>query len=195
MSDEPVVVRVGDDYKAVVADLMLRFDFKGLHEERHRTYADLTITCENEALKNVYGELFWDQGFCLGSDRTRNQCAAVLADKWPDGALWPIVLHEVCRKVVRTAEKGQPFVELEGRKRQKENPRYRLNPLLPDGQITLLFADGGTGKGFFAMAAALSIVAGRPNIGMGGVEKGGGVGVVQCGNRRGRDQRPLGPSL
>lgn len=160
----PIITRSGDDFMVAYQDLDLKFQLFNVHDGRSGVTAEVTVTSENPALAG--GELMWEN-VTLNSGQSRATAAKRLSARWPGGPDFEILMHEVCRVVTKRMRDGEPFVVLSGTKRQGD--RYRLTPLLPENQITLLWGDGGVGKGWFALTAALSIMKGDAYLGMAGI--------------------------
>jgi hypothetical protein len=158
----PIILHLsGNDYSVSYPDHLLRFEVLNIREDSRGIHGELTVTSENDGLA---GDLLWEH-LTLSSGPSRKNASNRLKERWPAGPNFEVLLHEVCWGVVNKWRTGEPFVQLAPQRRQ--TARYRLNPLLPDGQITVLFGDGGTGKGFLALGASVDLTSPVALLGMG----------------------------
>lgn len=152
MLGTPIFTRAGDDFLVAYPALELKVELQGLYEDKTGHHGLMVVESTNAAMP---GQLLWER-VNLDDGRARKGIATRLEDHWSGGPNWEAFLHQLSEGIVRRFREGEPFLELTGLKRTSE--RYRMTPLLPDGEITLLFGDGGVGKGFFAMEAAIGLM-------------------------------------
>ncbi len=94
----------------------------------------------------------------LAAARTRNALARDLAEDRPD-VPWKAELDRMYTELEDKLLSGEPRLIL----RSDEYPdpvTYLLPPLLPEGEPTIIYGDGATGKSMFAMLIALLVSAG-----------------------------------
>lgn len=161
----PIITRMGGDFLVAYQDYDLKFALYNVRDGSHGVTAEIAVTSSNPALRD--GELMWET-VTLTSGTSRATAAKRLAARWPGGPDFEILMHEVCRVVTNRLRQGEPFVVLQGTKRQ--GGRYRLTPLLPEGEITMLWGDGGGGKSLFALTTALCVLKGGAYLGMAGIQ-------------------------
>ena len=78
---------------------------------------------------------------------------------------WRQVIGRTCIEILKEHRKGEPMVELV----DYEGPsgyRYRLAPMLPEEQPSLLFGYGDSGKSLLALLAGYLVATGRSEMGL-----------------------------
>ena len=92
--------------------------------------------------------------FDLMSTRTRGDLARALAQRDPD-LDWGALIEGMCFLVRERYRAGEPAVDL---REDLERPlqRWLVEPFVEHEGATVLFADGGTGKSFIALAIAIT---------------------------------------
>lgn len=95
----------------------------------------------------------WDMGLNLGSVRTRDAFAKVLAEKFPDFD-WRGAIRQLAEMAIDAHRKGKPLEQLDDAPAQVNTP-WLLRPLLPQGLTTLLYGDGEVGKSWLALYFAV----------------------------------------
>ncbi|MDP3939579.1 MAG: AAA family ATPase, partial [Deltaproteobacteria bacterium] len=102
--------------------------------------------------------------FPLASTASRRTEVKALDDIDPT-VPWRDLLAHACRVLVDYSRTGDgPAVELKPQMRGGE--RYLVKPLLVAGHATVLFGDGGAGKGWAALLASLVVASGTPVAGL-----------------------------
>lgn len=115
-----------------------------------------TVTAEVTVTSTLMGEVAWSR-FNLLAGTARAQfvkaCDALLPD-----VEWPVVVDQSCKAMIRALRKGLPPVALEATEPEPEwiKDRWLVPNLIPRKQITVLYADGGIGKSWLALAIAVA---------------------------------------
>lgn len=152
------VHRVGDDFFADLPEMGLRFEFVGVSQDSRGLHAEVVVKSTNPALP---GELLWEN-ITLSGGTARSGAAKRLNSRWPGGADFDVLLHEVCGKVRDMFRQGEPIEELQPRPRTRA--RYLVRPMILENQINVWYGDGGTGKGMLALFLAVGLATGRATI-------------------------------
>ena len=102
----------------------------------------------------------------LSSPRERSANARYLGERTGDESVdWATLLEQVYIFADEAWKEGEPFVKLTGAVEAK--PRvYRLERILEERQITLLYGESGSCKSYLALAIALSIQGAWPYLGL-----------------------------
>lgn len=121
---------------------------------------DTTSGLEAEVFvsSSALGDLHWGR-LLLASTNGREALVRKLNTAAPD-VPWRAIFERVCRHVVVEVRRGEPVVQLVPVP-LPVRPRYLVEPLLPQNAVTVLYGDGGVGKGYIALAIALAVSAGR----------------------------------
>lgn len=100
--------------------------------------------------------------FNLDSLRARVELANHVAPKTPamNAEMWKDIMDRFCLLVARGELTSESFTTV-GDMQGTTKAKWLVENLIREGQPTTLFAPGGTGKSFFALAIGLSIVTGH----------------------------------
>lgn len=139
------------------------YDIKGqlrrLREEKGQLKGHITLWHQlGEKRLDLY-----DDTFNVDSARSRttaiNHLSQFSENGWaPD---WKILIGVVCQQVQRLYRQGSPMIMLAGD--PDDYPvelRYVVKPLLFEGEPTIVFAEGGSGKGWLSVYLAMLIAQG-----------------------------------
>lgn len=108
------------------------------------------ITAEIEIMNNkAINPLVLQERYNLLSGRSRAGIANECEERFPDMVAWRTYIDSFSITVVRAHREGEPIVELKDLP-AREGVRWRLEPLMFEGQPNLIFGDGGLGKSLFA---------------------------------------------
>lgn len=102
--------------------------------------------------------------FNLSSDRTRGTLAGYLQRRTGDYLGWGEILEQFCRHVLRLDEQG-PEEQFIGDMEPLGCVPHILDPILPEGDPTILFGPPEAGKSTLACAIAFSVQTGIPILG------------------------------
>jgi RecA-family ATPase len=102
----------------------------------------------------------------LMAPNTRATVVNALADRDKDlkKEEWARLLESVCFMAREEYRKGDPAIDL-WEVPQREGSRWLLEPFVEDYSVTVLFANGGSGKSIFALAIAASVDSGKSIVG------------------------------
>lgn len=127
-----------------------------IHAGRDGLQSYLTVTCGLPGTKSADGHIHGAK-FNVSSSSARNSVAKLLAARANVPELdWFDLLEDLCRRVEAAERAGDP-VEKVGALPIPVGESYRLAPLLPLGQVTILYGEGGTGKSTMAAAIGVSV--------------------------------------
>ncbi len=150
----PEIRPLGDDFLVTWEDYAVEIEYHNIHEDKAGVHAEVRVRSTNPA---IGGSLLWER-VNLMAGQTRSSAAKRIAERWSgEGAPpWDTIMVQGAYFVVQAFREGEPFTTV-GAMEWRESPRYRLDPLLPEGQISVLFGDGGVGKSALATALGLAI--------------------------------------
>lgn len=145
---EPELRREGLDLALVWPD-GIRFTLATIRDGRDGVRGELTVTRGARRLS-------WGS-FALSSTQARETLRRKLIAASPEPR-WGDLLEEVCWRLTQAAREGEPLVTLTG---TVTSPTRELMPrLLYEGEPTLIYGDGDTGKSLVALALAVVVQAG-----------------------------------
>ncbi|MDE3073809.1 MAG: AAA family ATPase [Chloroflexota bacterium] len=107
-------------------------------------------------------------------DSSRDKLASALV-KRAGGIPWRMLLEDFCVSTLLTEERGTP-AETIGQRADKPAEADQISGMVPYKKPTLLFAHGGTGKGWLSLLMAVCIATGRPFLGR--LSREGTVGIL-----------------
>lgn len=147
-STEPELRREGFDLVLTFPD-SVRFALTAIRDGRDGVRGELTVTHRDRRLS--WGSL------PLSSTTSREALRKKLEAAAP-GLPWSDYLDETAFRLTRAARQGEPIVTLTGK---VTSPTRELMPrLFYEGEPTLVYADGDTGKSLFALAVACALHSG-----------------------------------
>ncbi len=82
-----------------------------------------------------------------------------------DSIPWDDLIEAFCTAVLDEERDGDPVVNLATLKRRPDLLQDQIEGILPHGGMTLLYAPGGSGKGYTAIYAALCVATGQTFLG------------------------------
>lgn len=151
--------RQGLGYVMSVPEIMAEFSVDRMTRRGGETHGELTVTCGLPGSRSTDGHLHQAR-FNLSSTSARTALAKTLTHRSnADDVDWFDLLETFCRSVLGSEREGDP-IEYVGALPIPVGESYRLMPLLPEGQTTILYGDGGTGKSTLAAAIAASVETG-----------------------------------
>ena len=95
----------------------------------------------------------------LMATTTRNSLAKHLTGR-NDSIRWHDMLEIACAHSIREFRKGEPVLNI-AQQPPAGKPEWLISRLLPKGETTVLFADGGSGKSYLALGLSLSVTTGE----------------------------------
>jgi len=146
-------VRAGLGYVATFPDLGLVVTFDHVSMARGALTGELTVT--------HLGEHIHKTRFNATAGQTRKTVARTLAERAPTVKVdWFDLLERFSVRVLAAEREGEPIV-LIGRDPRRATTPYLVYPMLQEGQPTILYGEGKTGKSFLAGALAVSLETGQ----------------------------------
>ena len=158
--DPPELTREGPDYIASWPGVMFRFS--RLHDSRDDLVSLLNISLHGFPGRPD-GELYEGKIVLTGS-RSKSDAVKACKDRVGETDWYPL-LEKACRTVRQSVEEGDPAIRLTP-KPPSEAPGYLIPPLLREGDHTILYARGGTGKSLLGLASLLSLTTGVEHMGL-----------------------------
>jgi AAA domain len=147
----PTVQQHGDDFTVEWAEHGVELAFTGIREGSDGLHAEVSIRRDGE-------EVHWSR-LGLLSDRSRDGIIKRLERSLlaTDGAPvpWPTMVDKAARVVADAVRRGEPAAPIHPR--PITGLRFLVDPLMPLGQPTIVYADGGTGKSTLALILAVAI--------------------------------------
>jgi hypothetical protein len=126
-----------------------RFTLAAIRDTRDGVRGELTVEQRGQ-------RLLWG-AWSLSSPQVRESLRKRLAEVAPDSP-WGTYLEEAAWRFTQAAREGEPLVTLTG---AMGTPARALMPrLLYEGEPTLLYADGDTGKSLVALTLAVAVQSG-----------------------------------
>lgn len=151
----------GDGYQFDCGDGLL-VEVERLSEEAAGLTGEITVYSANA----VGGGLKYSARMNLMAPNTRATVVNALAerDKTLDKPTWARIIERVCFVAREEWRKGDPPVNLWDIP-ERTDSRWLLEPFLESEAVTILYADGGSGKSVVALAMAASVQTGHNIIG------------------------------
>jgi hypothetical protein len=145
----------GLGYSLVVPELAIEFNVDRLSRTRGELHGELSVTCGLPGTRSVDGHLH-NARFNLSGGTSRGTLAKTLAKRsaMPD-IDWEDLLEDFCRRVMGAERTGDPVIDV-GALPVPVDESYRLAPILPLGQTTILYGEGGTGKSTLSCLIAVA---------------------------------------
>lgn len=151
--------REGLGYVLRVPDLTIEIAVDHLSRSRGELHGELSVSCGMPGTRSLDGHLH-SARFNLSGGTTRGTLAKILAKRAnTDDVDWEDLLEDFCRRVIAAERQGDP-VQLVGALPVPVGESYRLAPIMPANQTTILYGEGGVGKSTLAAVAAVSIETG-----------------------------------
>lgn len=148
MSEVPQLRTEGDDIYFDWGDLALSVVLRNIGGGRDGVRAEV-------AVRHKEAGHYHQANLSLMSTSGRTTFAKMLATRDPS-LDWSEIVEQFCVMASEQLRRGEPLELLEP-KRKETSGRFLLNPLIPRGQTTLWFGDGGSGKSLLALAACRAI--------------------------------------
>lgn len=156
--NEPELKTDGETWQYLWHDLGVAVGFELLRERSDGLHGELWVAGDPH-LNGSAPHIVWGT-FNLSSPTARGRMATQLASR--DGGrhikpgAWVELLEVACTRTAQEFRRGEPLVDLADGEATLELP-YLVEPMLPDHQPTILFADGESGKGWIALGICLSL--------------------------------------
>lgn len=148
--------REGLGYRMAVPDLAIDIAVDRLTRTRGELHGELSVDCGLPGTRSIDGHLH-SARFNLSGGTARGTLAKTLAKRAnTDDVDWEDLLEDFCRRVMSAEREGDP-IEKVGALPIPVGEAYRLDPILPLDQVTILYGDGGTGKSTLAVAMSVAV--------------------------------------
>jgi hypothetical protein len=149
----------GLGYVLRVPEVMTELGVDRLSRSRGETHGELNVLCGMPGTRSADGHIHQAR-FNLTSTTARSSVAKVLAARSnaPD-IDWLDLLEDLCRRVLAAEREGDPVSKVGGLPMELRES-YRLDPVMPQDQATILYGDGGSGKSTLACALSVSVETG-----------------------------------
>ncbi|KKN63756.1 hypothetical protein LCGC14_0498600 [marine sediment metagenome] len=144
-------------YTFDLSELGLRIRLDRIHERGDSISGEVTI-------ENTAGDHIHTARLSLLDTAKKRSLASHLA-KQINSLNWDTIIEGVSQAVIVAHRKGEPVIEI-GQIPKRHTPRWRLEGIIPEGDITIMFGAGGTGKSMLALCFALSVQHGWSGLGL-----------------------------
>lgn len=153
--------RLGLGYVMTMPEIATELTIRYVRRTRGETHGELTVTCGLPFTKSSDGHLHQANINVSGGD-ARKRLASTIAARanLGDAIDWIDVLEDFCRRVLAAERDGEPIEKVGAMPVALGAETYRMDPLLPLGEATILYGEGGTGKSTMAAAVAVSVQTG-----------------------------------
>lgn len=151
-----VFAHEGLGYVMHVPDLTIDIAVDRLSRTRGELHGELSVDCGLPGTRSIDGHLH-SARFNLSGGTARGTLAKTLVKRANTADVdWEDLLEDFCRRVMAAEREGDP-IEKVGALPIPVGESYRLDPILPLDQVTILYGDGGVGKSTLAVAIAVSV--------------------------------------
>lgn len=131
-----------------------------LSRTRGELHGEITVQCGLPGIRAVDGHVHQAR-FNLSGSTARTTLARILAQRADAPGLdWPDLLEDFCRRVLNAEREGDPVTKVGADPIDLSAAQFRLDPILPVGQVSILYGEGGSGKSTLACLLAVSIQTG-----------------------------------
>jgi len=153
----PELRHEGDALILTWAGSGVRAEVEQLRRDRHDLHGEVTWYVDDPLVE--YPHLHGAK-LNMSSTRERDSLARYLEGRTDGmGIDWPVLIEQLCVLAKREDARGEPYVKIGKGSDAPEERRYRIERLVEENQITMLYGDSGAGKSTIAVAAALSVQA------------------------------------
>ena len=146
----PLVTVEGDELRVEWPTRDVQMNFARARDSSDGPHAEMRVTRA--------GRLLHFARVALLSSSARDTLVRTL-DRQAPGPPWRDMLEAAVEATISELRRGGPIIEVIPRPR--DPGRVLLEGFLTAGEPLLLFADGGSGKGYIALAGALALMTGR----------------------------------
>jgi len=152
----PTITSVGDVYILNWKDEKVAFKIDRLSEKSEGTTGEILISYQDKHLYHARVNLL--------SPHAKKIVANELARRI-NGLDWDIMVEQAFVKTLTEYRRGEPIIQI-GNLPRRTTPRYRLKPLILEGQINAIYAHGGSGKTLLSDLIALCVQCGVKLLGL-----------------------------
>ena len=150
---QPVLSNKGSSYEFTWDEYQLTAQVGKLSEGKDGTVkGELWFTTSNPE----YNSHLLQQIYNFSSPIAQSRLKTVMQLRYKCKVDWDSVLEQISVITLEKMRQGEPVNEIWTDDKIKP-PEYKLYPILPEGEPTLLFADGGSGKSYVSLFIATCI--------------------------------------
>jgi len=153
---DPELTLEGEELHWIFRPWNVGINFESAHIDNDGVTATLTVNGLTSR-GTVLGNLYWGKFNLLWGDG-RARVAKELATANPE-LPWSEMLRYVSKHSVDEIKRGEPVVDL-STVEVDDTMHYLVDHLMPKGETTVIYAQGGVGKSTLASAIALSLLSG-----------------------------------
>lgn len=151
--------RQGLGYAMDVPELAIALTLDRVRRERGELHGDLAVQLGLPGTRSADGNLYTAK-FNVSGGTARGSVAKVLVRRANQPDIdWEDILEDFCRRVMLAEREGDPVVDV-GALPVALEESYRVSPLLPLNQATILYGEGGTGKSTLSCLVAVAVQTG-----------------------------------
>lgn len=152
----PELRRTGDTFEFLWPDVGYGIGFTSLREKSGEVHGEIWVGTSKPTTNGDAHIAFGS--FNLSSLQTRTRMAKDLQTRTAEKnvSVWEQMLEFACRETARLHREGEPCYDLSEGEVRLETP-FLVTPILPKGVISSIYADGGSGKGWLALAICISL--------------------------------------
>lgn len=154
--EDPELTAEGEELRWVFHPWNVGINFEATRIDSDGVSATLTVNGLTSR-GTIIGNLYWGKFNLLWGDG-RARVAKELAVANPE-LPWSEMLRYVSKHSVDEIKRGEPVVDLSTID-VDDTIHYLVDHLMPEGETTVIYAQGGVGKSTFASAIALSLLTG-----------------------------------
>ena len=159
---DPPVEKVGLGYQMRVPEIGVGFFLTRVRRRSDEIRGYLTVKARIAGVKTFGDYILMVGNLDIMGTRTRKDWATTLAARAPGVDIdWSWLLNYFAERIIAGEMEGEPILSIGSQPVPRTAGQWAINPLVPKGVASLLYAPGGSGKSQTALACALSIQLGR----------------------------------
>lgn len=149
--NEPRLVYLPDGIEWWMDDYGLRFQFRGLYSEKAGLHSELQILKDYDG---EYRNVYWAD-LNLSAQRSKTMLANLMAGRVNTVPNWEELVEKLCHRTASEYRKPAEAIWIG----DTEQPpiSYRLWPIAPMGEPSMIFGEGGSGKSYLALVMCIAI--------------------------------------
>lgn len=152
----PTIEKRGESICFLWGGLQMSLDY--LHERSDGIHGEITV--QHETAPDRLGHIHWAR-INLSSTTARDSLKKVLVSKTKDDLgnvpfEWEPMIEYACSVSAKRHREGEPFVRLRSLP-LPPTTSYLLGPMLPSGQTSIIYSQGGSGKSLLSLAIGVAM--------------------------------------
>lgn len=154
--------REGDDYVYTWPDYRVVIVIGEVRDSHGEPYGECTIYYQDDDGQRVH--VSGPTRHSLTGPRSRPDLSKLILGRFDnvDETSWKNIIEQAFHLTVQQHRRGVPFISLDEGPDEMPHRHFLLDPFLPRGETTMLYADGSSGKSYLAMFCALALLTGEP---------------------------------